>query len=544
MTTLTALVAALLLVQQQAPPRDAPHGGGTATLRGRVLAGDTGAPIRSAIVMLSSVDGNNASANASTDERGRFEFAHLNAGAVRLMARPPDGRARWLTTSFGAPSPDATGRLIEIGDGETRERLDITLPLAATIEGRVLDDAGEPVADVSMQLVRVCSGGLKGETVGYRLLKTDDLGRFRIYGVSEGDYLVVARPESFSLPLPVSSPKLVATYYPSTTNQAEAQPVHVKAGQQLEGVEIQMVRAATYRISGMVVDSQGRPVANRRGSLNRYSGNSSQGGYELPLDAAGHFALADLEPGEFEIIFPPDSRSEEFARVAVTVSDDDIDNLVIATKPAADVNGRIVLDPPGASKLPAITVLSRAMFHGHPGHGDVRVPVGADGTFVLSHVANTMLVRVDAPAGWWLKAVLLKGEDVTDTPVEFGARDSGKLEVVVTTRASALDVRVADDRAEPVRDGAVVLFPADPAAWVAESSRTRLVELKGSSTVRLAGLRAGKYLIVAAPYDRLRYWNNRNVLETLARDATEVVLGEDEQRVVDLKLKLRPPDIR
>jgi hypothetical protein len=523
----------------QTPPRDAPSPAqpGTATLRGRVLAGDTGAPVVWAVVWLHSVDGKNADTNASTDERGRFEFARVRAGSFRLMARPPEGRARLLTAWYGAAWPDGIGRLIDVSDGEARERLDITLAPSAAIEGRVVDDAGEPLANITVQLTRVRPG--RTEPFGYRRAETDDLGRFRIFGVSEGDYLVSARSENFGAWPPVPLPKLVPTFYPSAVNEAEAQRLHVKPGQQIDGVDVQMVRTKTYRMSGVIVDSQARAVSNARPSLTGYSGSYS-GSNSLSADAAGHFVVAGVVPGEYEVsigVFDPPNAGTEFGRVSVFVADADVDDVVLATRPAADVTGRIVFDPPAGTKLPPVTVLARAMFHGNPGHGDVRVPVQPDRTFLLKRVTTPTLVRLDAPAGWWLKSVLLNGEDVTDTPVEFGARDSGKLDVVVTSRASVVDGRVADDRGEPVRDGVVLLFPADPAAWVAESSRLRSTELKGTPDFHLTGLRPGRYLIVAASYDRMRGWPRRDALEMLARDATEVVVGEDERRVVDLKLK-------
>ena len=53
---------------------------------------------------------------------------------------------------------------------------------------------------------------------------------------------------------------------------------------------------------------------------------------------------------------------------------------------------------------------------GGPG-GNARV--AEDWTFQLTGLLDGRLFRATAPQGWTLKQVLLNGQDVTDTPVEF-----------------------------------------------------------------------------------------------------------------------------
>src|SRR5256885_119556 len=62
----------------------------TATVRGHVVAGDTGQPLRKAQVRISSMDGGPGSSRenrlATTDADGRYEFANLAAGAYLISA--------------------------------------------------------------------------------------------------------------------------------------------------------------------------------------------------------------------------------------------------------------------------------------------------------------------------------------------------------------------------------------------------------------------------------------------------------------------------
>src|ERR1051326_3156407 len=52
-----------------------------------------------------------------------------------------------------------------------------------------------------------------------------------------------------------------ATYYPGTADQASAQPIVVAAGSEVGNIVFTMQSAAAYRVSGIVVDENGAPVA-------------------------------------------------------------------------------------------------------------------------------------------------------------------------------------------------------------------------------------------------------------------------------------------
>jgi hypothetical protein len=54
----------------------------------------------------------------------------------------------------------------------------------------------------------------------------------------------------------------------------------------------------------------------------------------------------------------------------------------------------------------------------------------------------------------------------------------------------------------------------------------------------LSGLRAGRYFIIALPRDQVEAYRDAgpDFFEPLVRDATSILVGEDESRPVDLKL--------
>lgn len=112
---------------------------GSATVRGRVVAAATGEPIGRATVRVESSSLKQAR-SMMTDLDGRFEFQHLPAAQVTLSASKPG----FLSLQYGQRSPFQTGRRIELTVGQVLDKIEIALPHAGAIAGRVFDDLGEP----------------------------------------------------------------------------------------------------------------------------------------------------------------------------------------------------------------------------------------------------------------------------------------------------------------------------------------------------------------------------------------------------------------
>src|SRR4030095_9862065 len=90
---------------------NAPQPTGTAKITGRVVAADTGSPIRRAMV---SINSREARFNrvVSTDSEGRYELVGLPEGRYRLTVN----KAGFVTLEYGQSRPFEAGKPIdEIG---------------------------------------------------------------------------------------------------------------------------------------------------------------------------------------------------------------------------------------------------------------------------------------------------------------------------------------------------------------------------------------------------------------------------------------------
>ena len=147
----------------------------------------------------------------TADRDGRFELSGLPAGRFQLTAAkvgysPPGVAAMDLPANFGVR--------VDLADGETRERVDITLAPWGSLSGRVVDELGEPLQGVSVQLLQVRYEGGRRRLVGAMggLRQTDDLGRYRIFGIAPRRYIVSAAVGDVSS---AELPGYTRSYYPA-----------------------------------------------------------------------------------------------------------------------------------------------------------------------------------------------------------------------------------------------------------------------------------------------------------------------------------------
>jgi len=366
-------------IQSPQPPRDAVNRvepTGTARIRGRIVSADRGTPIRRASVTLitvmptpsmrgdapESLPGMRGTLpagrggqpqmprRATTDLDGKFEFAGLPAGTYRVSASPAQYTSQYLSLTYGASRPSSMywsepGQSIELKDGESFDKVVISLPRGGIIVGRVTDENAEPLARVQVYTLTFPPGMSGGQRTGAGT-STDDLGQFRLWGLNTGEYVVVADARMNGYVAPNAPPETeeervgyVTTYYPGTLDESTAQRVRVKSGEEIQGIDIRVGQARLYHISGSVVDSKGRPSAGGNAQLMRRGSVSGSMPLFAMTDGKGQFQMRNVPPGDYRLVFrpqqqnivpfSPDTQREpvEMASVPISVAGADIDNL-------------------------------------------------------------------------------------------------------------------------------------------------------------------------------------------------------------------------
>src|SRR5688572_20330917 len=259
---------------QRMPPRPLRPGEtppkGSAVIKGQVLAGGTGAPVRRAQVRAMSMEGRGGGVT-STDSNGSFEIKDLAAGRYNVMVM----KGGYAQASFGQRRPGDPGTPIDLADGQTAAKVNFVLARGGVISGVVVDDGGEPVAGTQVAAVRFqfVSGSrrLVPAASDGSMDRTDDKGGFRLYGLPPGDYFISAsnRNNSFSSPgmTNTESDGFAPTYYPGTPNVNEATRITLKAGQEMSGASFALIVARMARVRGRVVNSRGEPSSGMNAML-------------------------------------------------------------------------------------------------------------------------------------------------------------------------------------------------------------------------------------------------------------------------------------
>jgi protocatechuate 3,4-dioxygenase beta subunit len=516
-------------------------------IRGRVIAAETGAPIVRAQVQLALPGG---PVRVMTDLQGRYELPNIPPGRFRLSA----ARAGYLQRSFGQQRMLDPGWWVELNAAQTLDDIDFRLPKAGVMTVRVTDETGEPVEGVSVSMLQPrFIGGVRQIMPVAASMPTDDRGEMRLFGLAAGEYYVSAR-----MLLPVFGRRddrraHAPTYYPGTLSAAQAVPLFVAPGQE-QAVAVPLMAARAATVSAIVRRSDGSPPHRPSVSLVQTAGLDMSGRGAI-AQADGTFTIRTVFPGEYSMIVVDGDvekpESKEFAVMRLTVAGDDISGLVVTTARGGAAHGRMKFDAgvpydilPGAIRLSA-TLAPGASIAGAAAFGLGRPSDPAwedDWTFSMEGLNARRVLRLDYANshGWYLKAVMLDGKDVTDTPLDFDAgREVEGLEVILTRKRSGVSGDVQDNRGRVVRDFTVVLFPDDDRQWTPDSRFIASGRADQQGRFRIGGMPDGAYLIAAVDFLESGEERDPELLRQLRSRATRLTLGEGETRTISLRLQGR-----
>jgi hypothetical protein len=559
---------------------------GTGRIRGRVLSSDGSAPLRRAQVRISGTEV--APKAALTDADGRYEFRELPAGRFTLTAT----KSGHVSVQYGQTRPFESGRPIELADKQALDNADIAMPRGSVITGRIVDEFGEPLADVTVNAMRQSwsNGRRRLMPAPGRTGQTNDLGQFRIFGLPPGDYYVSATLRGAGLEMmamemevmmvgpasgagpTASMPKsgYAPTYFPGTPNASDAQRITLPAGQESPSVDFGLVPVKLSRITGIVMGSDGKPLEGSMLNLTPASRNE----LTLPLGLGsarsgkdGSFTINNVAPGDYllqargmqimmtsapgggdaTMVFRTASMAgggeSEFGSQPLSVGGEEVANVILMTSKGTTATGRVTFE--GGDKpasLNSIRIMSLATDADGPialGGGGGASPLKEDGTFELKGLAGMRLIRLaGAPQGWIVKSVRLNGQDITDTGTEFkpGEAVSG-LEVVLTSRTTSVSGGVTAGDGDAIKDYTVVVFSDSPEHW--RLPMTRYVQgtrPNQEGRFQIQNLPPGSYYAIAVDYVPQGEWGDPELLERLRAKARRFSVDEGQTQTLDLKL--------
>ena len=106
--------------------------------------------------------------------------------------------------------------------------------------------------------------------------------------------------------------------------------------------------------------------------------------------------------------------------------------------------------------------------------------------------------RPDHPPSWFVKAVMLNGENITDIPLDVSTvKDDSTLQILMTDKQTTLSGTVRDGRGQPVLNYTVAIFPDQLREGAMPGRYTRVVRPDQQGRFETRGLPPGNYLAAA-----------------------------------------------
>jgi hypothetical protein len=301
------MLAALLMLSfsllvAQLPPM--PPGAANARVTGRVVDAGTSVPVPGAFVTLVPVaqpfpPWAMSTPQALTDDNGEFAVERIWAGRYHI---------RIQKTGFAPLSDVPDAPMLDIQAGQSVTGLAFAMKKESVIAGRIVDAGGEPVSEAMVAALRPTPSG-DGRSSDVRTMQmsqTNDGGEFRLAGLAEGRYVVIAAPRPrppFATSQPGGGTVLAPTYYPGTPDREAAHIIDIGAGQTIEGIQFAVVALPAHEISGIVVDAAGVPQA---GVMLTLMGSPGAVGPPGPpatarTDQTGAFTIGGVVAGTYRV---------------------------------------------------------------------------------------------------------------------------------------------------------------------------------------------------------------------------------------------------
>jgi hypothetical protein len=467
------------------------------------------------------------------------------------------------------------------------------------VTGAVVDGNGRPAPGVSVSVLKYIYRDFSGELAlstetSASSTTTDDRGVYRAWGLSPGNYVVMATPQlgsgrgassdfhqlttndvaraiaaakgRASGAAPAAAPaaprvNYAPVFYPGTPDVSQAATIALKEGEERTGIDIPIGLFRTARVEGTVRTADGSPLpevlpvslvpGGPQGDLLGAPGSGRA--RVVRVDRAGSFLLTDVAPGRYAVVIntgqavargrtaPPSAGPALWAMADVTI--DGADTAVSLTlQPAMSARGRLVFE--GASEPPKDTSKLRVVLMppgsgGNLSAGPAGGQVTADGTFTFANVipgAYRILV-LGSPGGWVLHSATGNGRDAWDAWLQVGPGEDLDLVLTYTDRPTEISGTLRDAAGQPLPEHIIVAIPADRTRWIAGTRRVRAVRPGADGQFSMAGLPAGDYLLAALADVETWELHDRTFLEALAPAGVPVSLAPGEKKQQDLQIR-------
>jgi len=303
------------------PPQTPSQTQYSGSITGHVYCADTNAPARFARVTLRAVTTTAGttrsgyfSSQATTGLDGSYQIPNVAPGTYYVIASLPgylnplsEVAAADLTSTDAAAQERVARVLPSVSvNGSDGAHAEIRLERGASLSGTVSYDDGSPAVNVQVEVnvPPAANTAQPGSTYGQEIWRTDDYGRYRVSGLSSGDYIVEATSqfilaEGFNGFGRGQQSSTLKIYAPKAFHASDAKVFTVKAGSEMSGADIVIPVAAYHTVSGTAESSDGHTL--NTGSLTLTDTVDKTRSFRGSVDGNGQFHFLYVTAGSYTL---------------------------------------------------------------------------------------------------------------------------------------------------------------------------------------------------------------------------------------------------
>lgn len=476
---------------------------------------------------------------ATTDAAGKFRIENVDPGNYYLTAKHSGyGDERYVPKG----KYESDGQL-HLSSGDQLTTIEFKLVPHGAISGRVVDEDGDPVPDGMVSAMSYSFSGGRRRLTPADTAQTNERGEFRLGKLPPGHYVVGAERLAIGAMMETpAAPKdgspetaYVLTYFPQTTDVAQAQVTDVKPASDIPGLVIHMQKSRVVRVKGKLAAADGTPIKSAQVML---MAGARPGSMRMSMvnNPEGKFELANLAPGTYMamVMQMGGDHGPAMTMQPLIVSTENMENVKLGSSPEGKLQGRIVVngDAPGiVLKKIRITLVGADAAPIMPAWGQV----AESGAFTIGKVANAPYeVGISGvPAGAYLKSVIWSGHDMLGKTLDFTGGAAGDLQVVLGVDGGQVEATVMHDD-KPAPDATVVLLPADPARRFGDTVHNETADAAGHVTFR--DIAPGDYVVYAWEKVDDDAWFDPDFLKPVEARGVKLSLGAKGSEKVQVTL--------
>jgi protocatechuate 3,4-dioxygenase beta subunit len=477
--------------------------------------------------------------NALTDSEGRFSIDDV-PGTFVLEA----DQTGYAEGGFGVRRPTGRAARIDLAPGKRLDGLEILLFREAVFTGHVTDENGSPVQGIEVELSRIDARG-RSTVPSWNSADADPA---RPLTDARGNYTAYVAPDEYAV---AAIRGFVPAFHPSVERLQAASLVTADPGEVVSGIDVQLPPARLGRVSGRFpipadpLAVRFAPAISLRNARFDIRGHFDGDRFVVVNVPYGDYSLEIASSRLGDRTTPGGPVLEWWARVPVRVDEAAVEVGDLQPKRSLVVTG--LVKSPGtktAADWSGTGVRLHALDDGDScGKNPSWHPVATGGQFIINTMPGRFRLCATPQNRFGRVEATLKGVDVVDLPFAVG-EDVRDIRVFQPPKPVSLRGVVHSPGGRPVREGWVVVFPADSRYWahaVGDGARFASARVSVTGSFQIDTLVPAEYFIAAVDDPSIDGWPMESWLESAADGASRVPLGRSEMRTLSpLKLRTIP----